>query len=99
MDEDRFERLREDVAIGKHHASASDYRELDFAQRLALRQAERDDLWRMTYEQRLARYRAGELTGYQLSVWCDSWHELPKVNDVPEWMASTLVDIVDEGKG
>lgn len=98
MQREAFERLRAQVAAGERRARHADYRQTTYWQHLALQEAERDDLWRLTPQQRLRRYRAGELTRYQLGCWeSGAWHEVPKVNDLPEWFAATLCDIVDEG--
>lgn len=90
---DAFDQLLEAVAEGGRPATAADYRGLPIFDRLKLQQAERDALWRMTYEERVIAYRRGRLTRYQLDCWCDAWVEVPKINGEPEWIARTLADL------
>ena len=91
-----FAELIRRVASGADRARAEDYRGLDIWQRLALQEAEREALWSMTYEERLLAHRRGELTAYQRSCWLEAWHEVPKVNDLPEWMGLKMADLDPE---
>lgn len=81
----RGERLREREKLG-----------LALAERLAVQRAERQALELMSPQERLDAYRRGQLSGYQLSVWWSLYPaEVPRINDVPEWLAATLVDICE----
>ena len=88
-----FEGLVRRVSIGDMLARRSDYEGLDIWQRLALQEAERQALWSMTYEERVLAHRRGEMTAYQRSCWLDAWHEVPKVNDLPEWIGLKMADL------
>ena len=88
-----FEGLVRRVSIGDMLARRSDYEGLDIWQRLALQEAERKALWSMTYEERVLAHRRGEMTAYQRSCWLDAWHEVPKVNDLPEWIGLKMADL------
>ena len=71
-------------------------RGLNLGDRLAVQRAERARLHSMTPQERLRAYRRGRLSGYQLSVWWSVHpHEIPRINDVPEWIAATLADICE----
>lgn len=71
-------------------------RGLTLRERLAVQRAERDRLHSMIPQERLVAYRRGRLSGYQLSVWWSAYpREVPRVNDVPEWLAATLVDVCE----
>ena len=81
----RGERLREREKRG-----------LALAERLAVQRAERQALELMSPQERLTAYRRGQVSGYQLSVWWSLYPvEIPRINDVPEWLAATLVDICE----
>jgi hypothetical protein len=59
------------------------------------REAQAEQLRRMTPEERLLRYRKGRLTAYQGSVWESEFpKEIPRVNGIPEWRARHSVDVV-----
>jgi hypothetical protein len=71
-------------------------RGLTLGDRLAVQRAERHLLQSMTPQERLRTYRRGGLSGYQLSVWWSLYpREIPRINDVPEWIAATLADICE----
>jgi len=71
-------------------------RGLKLGERLDLQRAEREALELMSPQERLAVYRRGELSAYQLSAWWSLYPaEIPRVDDVPEWLAATLVDICE----
>lgn len=73
-----------------------DKRGLTLAERLAVQRAERQALELMSPQERLTAYRRGQLSGYQLSVWWSLFPaEIPRIDDVPEWLAATLVDICE----
>ena len=93
MTEINFDELLRRVSTGPALAMPSDYEDLDIWDRLALQQAERQALWSMTYEERVLAHRRGEMTVYQRSCWLDAWHEVPKVNDLPEWIALKMADL------
>jgi hypothetical protein len=81
----RGERLREREKRG-----------LRLGERLAVQRAEREALHSMSPEERTLAYRRGQLSGYQLSVWWSHYsHEIPRIDDVPEWIAATLVDVCE----
>ena len=59
------------------------------------REAQAEQLRRMTPEERLLRYRKGRLTAYQGSVWESEFpKEIPRVNGIPEWRARHSADVV-----
>jgi hypothetical protein len=59
------------------------------------REAQAEQLRRMTPEERLLRYRKGRLTAYQGSVWESEFpKEIPNVNGIPEWRARHSADVV-----
>jgi hypothetical protein len=59
------------------------------------RNAQAAHLRRMTPEERLLRYRGGRLTLHQASVWESEYPaEVPRINDIPEWRARHLIDVV-----
>jgi len=63
------------------------------------RDAEEAQLRRLTPEQRMLRYRRGQLTAYQGDCWELLFpREIPRVNGVPEWRARRIFDIVDGPK-
>jgi len=71
-------------------------RGLTLGERLTVQRAERERLHSMTPQERLRTYRRGGLSGYQLSVWWSLYPlEIPRINDVPEWIAATLADICE----
>jgi len=81
----RGERLREREKRG-----------LTFGERLAVQAAEREFLHAMSPQERLGAYRRGKLSGYQLSIWWSAYpREIPRIDDVPEWIAVTLVDVCE----
>jgi hypothetical protein len=60
------------------------------------REAQAEQLRRMTPEERLLRYRQGRLTAYQGQVWETEFpKEVPRVNGIPEWRARHSVEVVD----
>jgi hypothetical protein len=71
-------------------------RGLALRQRLAVQRAEREFLHAMSPQERLGAYRRGKLSGYQLSIWWSAYpREIPRIDDVPEWIAVTLVDVCE----
>jgi hypothetical protein len=75
---------------------AREKRGLTLGDRLAVQRAERERLHSMTPNERLRAYRRGRLSGYQLSVWWSQYpREIPRIDDVPEWIAVTLADICE----
>ena len=70
---------------------------LEISARLgAYRRAELDALERMTPEERLMRYRKGQLTIRQGWAWWDRHPgEVPTIDGHPEWFARTLCDVAD----
>jgi hypothetical protein len=59
------------------------------------REAQAEQLRRMTPEERLYRYREGRLTAYQGRVWeAEFPREVPRVNGIPEWRARHSADVV-----
>lgn len=96
MSETTFTELRRHVGSGARRAVRADYTELTFGEQLALQEAEREALWRYSRRERLAAYRAGELTRYQLDVWAaNAPHEVPLVNGELPWIAAKLIDVVE----
>lgn len=108
---DQFDRFCRRIATGKENAAPELERELSrrvahagdmpsaaiASRRLAVyRRAEVAALERMTPEERLMRYRKGQLTVRQGWAW---WQrhpkEVPTVDGQPEWLARTLCDVVD----
>jgi hypothetical protein len=50
----------------------------------------------MTPDERMQAYRAGHLSRYQLGHWAASYpNEIPTIDGVPEWIAATLVDVIE----
>lgn len=96
MSETTFAELRRDVEVGTRRLTRSDYANLTLRQQLALQQAEREALWRHSPRARLAAYRAGELSRYQLEIWAaNAPQEVPLVNGELSWIAAKLVDVVE----
>ena len=63
---------------------------------LGVKRAEREMLELMSAEERMLAYRRGQLSWYQLSVWWSrNPREIPRIDDVPEWIAVTLADICE----
>jgi hypothetical protein len=63
---------------------------------LDVKRAEREVLCLMSPQERMVAYRRGQLSGYQLSVWWSRYpREIPRIDDVPEWIAVTLVDVCE----
>jgi hypothetical protein len=59
------------------------------------REAQAEQLRRMTPEERMLRYREGKLTAYQGQVWeVEFPKEIPRVNGIPEWRARHSADVV-----
>ncbi len=71
-------------------------RHLSLGSRLRVQRAEREIVDRMTPQQRLHAYREGRLSAYQRNHWlCQYPREVPMIDDVPKWIAVTLVDVID----
>jgi hypothetical protein len=71
-------------------------RGLSLRERLAVQRAEREFLHAMSPQERLGAYRRGKVSGYQLSIWWSAYpSEIPRIDDVPEWIAVTLVDVCE----
>lgn len=75
---------------------AAEVRSLCLGDQLLVRRAEREQLEAMSAVERTSAYRAGELSSYQLVVWNSRYpREIPRIDDVPEWLAVTLVDVCE----
>jgi hypothetical protein len=73
-----------------------DKRALSLAELLNVHRAEREVLDLMSPQERMLAYRRGQLSGYQLSAWWSRYpREIPRIDDVPEWIAATLVDVCE----
>ncbi|MGH2987371.1 MAG: hypothetical protein ACRDLO_11890 [Solirubrobacterales bacterium] len=71
-------------------------RGLALGQLLDVRSAERDALELMSPQERKLAYRRGQLSGYQLAVWWSRYpRAIPRIDDVPEWIAVTLADVCE----
>ncbi|MQA74709.1 MAG: hypothetical protein GEU88_10285 [Solirubrobacterales bacterium] len=71
-------------------------RGLTVGERLDVQGAERASLDSMSPQERLRAYRRGKLSAYQLSIWWSAYpREIPRINDVPEWIAATLIDVCE----
>jgi hypothetical protein len=67
-----------------------------FGARLEERHHQREALHAMSPQERLVAYRRGELSAFQRHAWWNFYpEEVPRINDVVEWIAVTLVDICE----
>ena len=99
MSEATFADLRREVGGGTRRARRTDYQALNLREQLALQEAERDALWRHSARERLAAFRAGELSAYQLGIWAaNAPAEVPLVNGELPWITAKLVDVVEAGE-
>jgi hypothetical protein len=67
-----------------------------FADRVEERHRQREVLHAMSPQERLVAYRRGDLSAFQRHFWWNHYpEEVPRINDVVEWIAVTLADICE----